>query len=82
MPLEQGHSRETISSNIGELIKAGHKPNQAAAIAYKTAGIAKDMSDEDWDELLGGLGKFFAEEREEPEHQSFLTPNRRATQQA
>lgn len=69
MPLETGHSRETIGTNIAKLIGEGRPRAQAAAIAYREAGIAKDMSDEDWDELLGGLGKFFAEEREEPEHQ-------------
>jgi 8-oxo-dGTP pyrophosphatase MutT (NUDIX family) len=37
MPLAQGASQETISSNIAELIRAGHPRDQAAAIAYKTA---------------------------------------------
>jgi hypothetical protein len=38
MPLKKGKSRKTISANIGELIAAGHPKDQAAAIAYKTAG--------------------------------------------
>lgn len=38
MPLAEGSSRKTISANIAELINAGHKPSQAAAIAYKKAG--------------------------------------------
>lgn len=42
MPLEKGSSKEVISRNIAELIRAGHKPDQAAAIAYKEAGEAKD----------------------------------------
>lgn len=37
MPLAQGSSKETISENIAELVRAGHPQNQAAAIAYKTA---------------------------------------------
>ncbi len=37
MPLSQGSSQETISHNIGELISAGHEPDQAAAIAYNEA---------------------------------------------
>jgi hypothetical protein len=41
MPLKPGSSEKTISSNIGELIRAGHKPNQAAAIAYSKAGKSK-----------------------------------------
>lgn len=39
MPLKKGSSRETISENIKELINAGHDPEQAAAIAYKEAGV-------------------------------------------
>lgn len=38
MPLKKGKSQATISSNIAELIRAGHDPKQAAAIAYKEAG--------------------------------------------
>ena len=41
MPLEKGSSKEVISKNIAELIKAGHKKDQAVAIAYKEAGKAK-----------------------------------------
>jgi hypothetical protein len=40
MPLKHGNSEATISANIAELIKAGHNPKQAAAIAYKKAGKA------------------------------------------
>ncbi len=42
MPLQKGSSQETISNNIRELIKAGHAPDQAAAIAYKNAGQDAD----------------------------------------
>lgn len=45
MPLKQGSSREVIAENIKELIASGHKPDQAAAIAYKEAGISKDEYD-------------------------------------
>lgn len=38
MPLKDGSSDETISANIAELVRAGHDPKQAAAIAYKHAG--------------------------------------------
>lgn len=37
MPLASGKSKETISANIAELIKAGHPRAQAAAIAYSKA---------------------------------------------
>lgn len=48
MPLEKGKSQEVISRNIAELIKAGHKPDQAAAIAYKEAGEShNDANDAD-----------------------------------
>jgi uncharacterized protein len=68
MPLAAGSSRETIHRNIAEMIRSGHKPAQAVAAAYRSAGIAKDMSDEDWDCLASGILKFLAEERAEPAH--------------
>lgn len=34
MPLAKGSSDSTRSENIGEMIKAGHDPKQAAAAAY------------------------------------------------
>ncbi len=37
MPLIKGHSQEIISQNISELRAAGHKENQAVAIALKHA---------------------------------------------
>lgn len=42
MPLKSGSSQKTISENITELIRAGHPKDQAAAIAYKEAGEARD----------------------------------------
>jgi hypothetical protein len=41
VPLAKGSSQKTISQNIGELIRAGHDPRQAAAIAYRVAREAK-----------------------------------------
>lgn len=37
MPLQKGTSGEIISANIGELISAGHSPDQATAIAQSYA---------------------------------------------
>lgn len=37
MPLKKGKSQETISSNISEMIHAGHPQNQAIAAALNTA---------------------------------------------
>lgn len=37
MPLKKGSSRETVSSNISELVHSGRPQNQAIAIALKTA---------------------------------------------
>lgn len=37
MPLKPGKSQGVISHNIGELIRAGHDPKQASAIAYSHA---------------------------------------------
>lgn len=43
MPLKKGSSREVIESNIAELIKAGHEPKQAEAIAYKESRQTTDF---------------------------------------
>ena len=37
MPLKSGNDQATISSNIEELVKSGHKKDQAVAIALSTA---------------------------------------------
>ena len=41
MPLKKGSSKETISKNIAEMIKSGHKPAQAIAAAYSNAGKSR-----------------------------------------
>lgn len=55
-PLREGSSRETISANIAELVRAGHKPDQAAAIAYKEArksgGDCEELSEDELSELV------------------------------
>lgn len=38
MPLKSGSSRETISENIGKLIREGYDKDQASAISYSKAG--------------------------------------------
>ena len=50
MPLIQGKSDKTRSKNIAELIKTGHDPKQAAAIAYKTQRENKDADILEFDE--------------------------------
>ena len=45
MPLKQGSSRETISSNIRTEIAAGKPQKQAVAIALHTARKPKDGID-------------------------------------
>lgn len=37
MPLAKGSTQEAISQNIAELVRSGHEPPQAAAIAYRVA---------------------------------------------
>lgn len=54
MPLKQGHSRSAVSANIGELIRAGRKPKQAAAIAF---GVARKSA-----KKAGKLGSKFGKE--------------------
>lgn len=55
MPLKQGSSAEVISENIRELIKSGHEPGQAAAIAYKEAGKSRDAAKDDEPRAAGVL---------------------------
>lgn len=41
VPLMKGSSRNIVSENIRELMKAGHPENQAIAIAMKQSGQSK-----------------------------------------
>ena len=41
MPLKKGSSRSTISSNIREMVAAGHPRRQAVAAALNTARKGK-----------------------------------------
>ena len=41
MPLQPGSSQAVISANIAELIRSGHPPKQAAAIAHSHAGKSR-----------------------------------------
>jgi len=49
MPLQSGSSKEVISANVAELIKAGHKRDQAVAIAYQNARKSHVADDADND---------------------------------
>lgn len=58
MPLKKGHSREVVSQNIHEMVRAGYEPKEAAAAALSSARKYKKMAmggmvDADDDEGLG-----------------------------
>lgn len=44
-PLEQGSSKETISSNISKLRSEGYPEKQAIAISMREAGVPKPAKD-------------------------------------
>ena len=44
MPLKKGKSKKVISSNIREMIKAGHPQKQAVAAALNTARKTKNKA--------------------------------------
>jgi hypothetical protein len=41
MPLKKGKSRKVISSNIAEMVRAGHPQKQAIAAAMSKAGKSR-----------------------------------------
>ena len=46
MPLHQGSSDKTVSSNIREMMKAGHPQNQAIAASLQSAGKSNSQHNE------------------------------------
>jgi len=45
MPLMKGHSKQVVSKNISEMIKAGHKPKQAIAASLANARKYRKMAE-------------------------------------
>ena len=41
MPLKKGKSKEIVSQNISEMIKAGHPAKQAIAASLREAGLSR-----------------------------------------
>lgn len=44
MPLKSGSSKSTISSNIGEMVRAGYPVKQAVAASMRKAGKSSSSS--------------------------------------
>lgn len=57
MPLMPGCSKDVIGANVGELIAAGHSPDQAAAIAYAMAHESCHQARSDAEARLASLLK-------------------------
>jgi len=66
MPLAHGKSQKTISSNISEMIHAGHPQNQAIAAAFNTARHSRLAG--------GGMGEQIALGLGAPRHQVHVGP--------
>jgi hypothetical protein len=59
MPLKAGRSRKVISSNIADMVAAGHPRDQAIAASLRTAGIKRKgttMKSEKMDGMDGSKG--------------------------
>jgi hypothetical protein len=58
MPLEKGSSKETIGSNIAEMIKSGHPKDQAVAAAMRSADKSNQDTAMDCDsaQAIRGIG--------------------------
>ena len=66
MPLKSGHSEEAVSSNISEMVHAGHPQEQAVAAAMRKSRedmiamgelTKADMTQEEFDKRVAGLLK-------------------------
>ena len=90
MPLQPGHAKKIIASNIAELIAAGHNPSQSAAIAHKESGDNADMIPvssrqvdcNGWYEIVGnpiskvGVFPYSGAQLMDAENSNGLDPNR------
>ena len=63
MPLKHGSSNAVISSNIRELVNAGHKQNQAVAIAERKAHEPKKTKKKSLHHAVRHLGEEARERR-------------------